>query len=85
LAVTEYLGLSATFFITVSFVPQIIRVFRLKSAREISVLFTITQLVGLALWLTYGGILGLLPVMLCNSVLAVLVVMLLVAKVKYGK
>ena len=39
--VTEYLGFLAGVFSTLSIVPQIIRVFRLKSAREISMLFTV--------------------------------------------
>ena len=82
---TEYIGLVAGALIAISFIPQIVRVYKLRSAREISVLFTIMQLVGLALWLTYGVILGLMPVMACNSVLAVFVIMLLAARLKYGR
>ena len=82
---TEILGLAAGFFITVSFVPQILRVVKLRSAREISVLFTLTQLLGLAIWLSYGIILGLLPVILTNTILAVFVCILLGAKLKYGR
>lgn len=82
---TEILGLVAGFFITVSFVPQIIRVVKLRSAHEISVIFTLTQLLGLALWLSYGFILNLLPVVVCNIVLALFVLMLLGAKLKYGR
>jgi MtN3 and saliva related transmembrane protein len=82
---TEYIGLVAGALIAVSFIPQIVRVYQLKSAREISLLFTVTQLVGLALWLAYGVILGLLPIMVCNSVLAAFVIMLLLAKLKYGR
>lgn len=82
---TEILGLAAGFFITVSFVPQILRVVKLRSAREISVLFTLTQLLGLALWLSYGIILSLLPVILTNLILTLFVLMLLGAKLKYGR
>ena len=79
------IGAIAGILIPVSFIPQLIRVFRLKSAREISVLFTIIQLLGLALWLTYGVMLGLVPVVVCNTILAAFVIMLLVAKMKYGR
>ena len=80
-----YVGSIAGILIPVSFIPQIIRVFRLKSAREISILFTVIQLLGLALWLTYGVMLGLLPVIACNTILGILVIMLLAAKMKYGR
>lgn len=81
----SYIGLTAGILIPVSFIPQIVRVFRLRSAREISVLFTLIQLLGLALWLAYGVMLGLLPVVVCNTVLTALVIMLLGAKLKYGR
>ena len=82
---TESLGLLAGFFITLSFIPQIIRVIRLKSAREISILFTVIQMLGLACWLAYGIILELLPVIATNVALTILVVTLLGAKLKYGR
>lgn len=80
-----YLGFIAGALVTLSLVPQIMRVFKLKSAREISALFTILMLLGLFLWLAYGISLRLAPVILWNVVGAVLVSMLLVAKLKFGK
>ena len=50
----EYLGLIAGLLVTCSLIPQIIRVFRLRSAREISAVFTVLLLLGLLLWLVYG-------------------------------
>ena len=82
---TEIIGLAASVFLAVSFVPQVLRVFQMKSAREISILFTLLQLAGLALWLTYGAILELMPVLVCNSLLAIFVLMLLFARIKYGR
>ena len=82
---TEIIGLVASVFLAVSFVPQVLRVFQMKSAREISILFTLFQLAGLALWLTYGSILKLMPVLVCNSLLAIFVLMLLFARIKYGR
>jgi MtN3 and saliva related transmembrane protein len=82
---TEYIGLMAGLFITFSFIPQLIRVFRLKSAREISILFTSFLLLGMALWLTYGIILGLVPIILWNAVGEFLVILLLYAKIRYGR
>jgi len=81
----EYIGLIAGFLITCSFVPQIMRVLKLKSAREISILFTSLTLVGMVLWLTYGILHGLIPIMVWNVIGLVLIIILLAAKLKYGR
>jgi MtN3 and saliva related transmembrane protein len=81
----EALGLVAGFLVTCSMVPQIIRVFKLRSAREISLLFTTALLLGLIVWLVYGLYLGLLPVIIWNAIGAALAAMLLYAKMRYGR
>jgi MtN3 and saliva related transmembrane protein len=81
---TEYLGLIAGLLVTCSLIPQIIRVFRLRSAREISAVFTVLLLLGLVLWLVYGIMLTLAPVIIWNAIGAVLAILLLYAKMRYG-
>lgn len=81
----EVLGLVAGAVSTSSLVPQVIRVFKLKSAREISVLFNSLFLVGLLMWLGYGVLQALLPIILWNAIGVVLACILLYAKVRYGK
>jgi MtN3 and saliva related transmembrane protein len=85
LTLAELLGLIAGALITCSLIPQLVRVFRLKSAREISTLFTSLLLLGTITWLIYGIILGLLPVIVWNTTGALLVATLLYAKLRYGK
>ena len=82
---TEYIGLAAGALVTLALIPQLIRVFKLKSAREISVLFNISLLLGMILWLVYGILLGLMPVILWNSIGLTLVTTLIYAKFKYGR
>ena len=81
----ESLGFVAGALVTCSLVPQLVRVFRLRSAREISTLFTILLLLGIIIWLAYGISLGLAPVILWNAIGIALVAMLLYAKLKYGR
>lgn len=78
-------GFIAGAFVTCSLIPQIIRVFKLKSAREISMLFTGMLFVGILMWLGYGIFKSLFPVILWNAIGAVLVSTLLFAKLRYGK
>ncbi len=81
----ESLGFVAGALVTCSIIPQLIRVVKLKSAREISMLFTALLLVGIITWLAYGITLGLAPVIIWNAIGAVLVAGLLYAKLKYGR
>ena len=81
----ESFGFVAGALVTCSLIPQLVRVFKLKSAREISLLFTSLLLMGITLWLVYGIYFGLLPVILWNAVGIVLASILLGAKLKYGR
>lgn len=85
MSLIEALGLIAGFLVTCSMIPQIIRVFKLRSAREISLLFTSSLLLGLIVWLVYGLSLGLLPVIIWNAIGAALAATLLYAKLRYGR
>jgi MtN3 and saliva related transmembrane protein len=54
--------------VTLALVPQLVKIFRLKSALEISLPFTILLLVGMLCWLGYGILVPLFPVILWNAV-----------------
>jgi len=82
---SEILGLVAGLFTTFAIIPQIMRVYKLKSAREISVIYNTTMLLGILLWLVYGIVLGLVPIIIWNIIGALLNVLLLLAKFKYGR
>jgi MtN3 and saliva related transmembrane protein len=81
----EILGLAAGALTTGSFLPQVIRVFKLRSAREISLFFTALVLAGDLVWLAYGIYLKALPLILWNVLAGILVISLLVGKIRYGK
>ena len=81
----ELLGLIAGVFTTFSLVPQIYRVLRLKSSKEISLSFTLCMAFGNLLWLAYGILSGLLPIILWNIISFCLAGGLVVTKLRYGK
>ncbi len=81
----ESLGFVAGALVTCSLIPQLVRVFKLRSAHEISMLFTTLLLAGIIIWLAYGILLRLTPVILWNAAATVLVALLLFAKLKYGR
>ena len=81
----EVFGLLGGALTTFGYVPQLLRIFKLKSAREISFPFTFSFLAGAICWLTYGVLLSLVSVILWNSVGIIFLSMLLYGKLKYGK
>jgi len=85
LAWQEILRFAGGLFITVGFVPQVWRLFRLKSAREISLPFTVLFQLGAACWLCYGILLDLPPVILWNVISLALMSAMIYAKLSYGR
>lgn len=81
----EMIGFAGGALITVAFIPQVYRLYRLRSAREISLPFNLLFLLGGLCWLTYGISKELPSVIVSNSVSLVLVMAMLYAKFKYGK
>ena len=81
----ELLGFIAGVFTTLSLVPQLYRVIKLKSAKEISLSFTLCLAFGDLLWLAYGILSGLFPIILWNVISFCLAGGLIVAKLRYGK
>ena len=85
MVITESLGLIAGALATCSVIPQVVRIYRLKSAREISMVFTTMLMIGLILWMVYGIFLALTPVIIWNSIGIGVTGSLMYAKLKYGR
>ena len=81
----ELLGFIAGASISIAFIPQMWRLFKLKSAREISLPFTALLLLGAVCWLAYGVLQSLPPVIVWNAIGATEVSAILYAKLKYGR
>jgi MtN3 and saliva related transmembrane protein len=78
------IGMVAAVCTTVSFVPQLIRVWQLRSAREISLMMFLVFSLGVFLWLVYGVLIHSLPVILANAVTLALSLAILALKVRFG-
>lgn len=81
----EYLGLLAGLLTTLALVPQIIRVYKLKSARDISLIYNTTMLIGILAWLIYGILQGAVSLIIWNIIGCALNSWLLFAKFKFGR
>jgi MtN3 and saliva related transmembrane protein len=83
--VVEEIGFAAAFCTTVAFVPQLLRVIRLRSARDISLGTFLLFSVGVFLWLLYGLYIGSMPVIASNLVTLGLSISILVLKIRYDR
>jgi len=77
------LGMVAGAMTTIAFLPQLFKVWRSKSAKDISMTWLVIFSSGVLLWLIYGLLLGQLPIVLANAVTLSLTVVILGFKLKY--
>jgi MtN3 and saliva related transmembrane protein len=80
-----FVGLVAAACTTGAFVPQVARLWRLKSAAEISLATFLVYSIGTSLWLVYGLEIGSLPVIAANGATVVLSLTMVALKLVYGR
>ena len=78
------IGYLAAFCTTIAFVPQLIHVLRLKSARAVSLSMLMIFTLGVAAWLAYGIALRSRPIIVANAVTLLLSISLLGLKLYYA-
>lgn len=81
----QLLGMLAGILTTVAFLPQVIKTWKSRSAKDLSLgMFSIFCL-GVLLWLIYGFLVDDLPIILANLVTFVLAMTLLVFKLSFKR
>ena len=78
---TEAIGSLAAILTTLSFLPQVVKTWRTRSAGDISWVWLLAFASGLALWLVYGVAIASLPLVGANGVTLSLV--LTIAAIKW--
>ena len=79
-----YIGFFSGFCTTVAFVPQAYKVWKTKSAKDISLWMFLIFTTGVASWLVYGVLTNNLPIIFANIATLFLVFLILVAKIKFN-
>jgi MtN3 and saliva related transmembrane protein len=81
----DNIGFVAALCTTVAFVPQLIRVLKLRSARDISLGTFLLFSIGVFLWLLYGIYIGSKPVIASNAATLGLSLSILYLKIRYKR
>jgi len=81
----KIIGISAATLTTLGFVPQIVKVSKNKSVKDVSILTILQFLVGVFCWMIYGFYLHDLIIIVANGITLVTLIVLLALYIKYSK
>ena len=81
----EILGLIAGTITSVTFLPQVIKIWQTKSAKDLSTPMLLLLVLGVSLWLAYGIIIKNKPIIYTNSMVLFMSFIMLFFKFKYNK
>ncbi len=76
----EIVGHSGAFLSSITFIPQVYKVWQSKSARDLSLTMLIIVFTSTVFWIAYGTALMLWPVILCNGIISMLSLVLIYFK-----
>jgi MtN3 and saliva related transmembrane protein len=80
----DIIGYLAGLLILISIIPQILKSWKTKSTKDISLLRYLIYVAGVVLWLVYGILLINGPMIIVNSINLILASTVIYLKVKYG-
>ena len=80
----EIIGYLAGIIVAMSLLPQIIKAWKTKSTKDISIVWTAIYMVGLSLWITYGIGSSSYPLILTISIELAMASSLCILKLRYG-
>lgn len=81
----EGIGMIAAILTTLSFLPQVIKTYKEKTADSLSMVMLVVFFIGVLLWLVYGILKNSMPLILANTITAILGSTLIYFKIVYSK
>jgi MtN3 and saliva related transmembrane protein len=81
---TEILGYTAGVVTTLIFLPQVIKTWKEKSAKDISLLMFVIAAVNQTMWIVYGALRNDLIIILTNSAVLVMSITMIYLKLRYS-
>ena len=81
----DLIGSVAGTLTTLSFLPQVLKTYRSRSAKDISLVMFLLFSLGVFLWLIYGLSIQSMPIIISNGITLVLSLSILVMKFWFGR
>lgn len=79
----EILGLSAGTITSITFLPQIIHIWKTKSAKDLSLNMLALLIIGVSMWLTYGIFVRDIAIIYTNSMVLIMSLILVYFKFRF--
>jgi MtN3 and saliva related transmembrane protein len=83
--IADSIGMVAAVLTTIAYVPQVVKIYRTKSARDVSFRMFSLLATGVSLWLVYGIMMRSAPLIFANFVTLALSLTVLGLKIKYER
>jgi MtN3 and saliva related transmembrane protein len=81
----EFIGWIAAICTTFAFIPQVLKVSKTRSVKDISVSMYFVFCSGVFMWVIYGFYLNSIPIVLANTITFGLAAAILIMKIKWNK
>ena len=81
----DSIGMVAAVLTTIAYIPQVVKIYRTKSARDVSFRMFSLLATGVSLWLVYGIMMRSVPLIFANFVTLALSLTVLGLKIKYER
>ena len=78
-------GYFAATLTTAAFLPQLIKTLKTKKADDVSSTTLIMFIIGVLSWIIYGYEISSTPILIANSITAILNILILISKVNFSK
>ena len=83
MAPIEILGLVAGTITSVTFLPQVIKIWQTKSAKDLSLMMLLLLMLGVVLWLIYGLVVMSAAIIYTNSMVLAMSLIMLYFKMRF--
>ena len=85
MAPIEILGLVAGTITSITFLPQVVKIWKTKSAKDLSSLTLFFLFLNVSLWLLYGILINDYPIMFTNGIVLSMIIAMIYFKWKFDK
>ena len=79
----KILGLIAGTITSITFIPQVLQIWKTKSAKDISILMLSLLIIGVSLWLAYGIVVRDIAIIYTNSMVLAMSLLMLYFKFRF--
>ena len=83
MAAIEILGLVAGTITSITFLPQVVKIWQTKSAKDLSLMMLLLLMLGVVLWLIYGLVIMNAAIIYTNSMVLFMSLIMLYFKLKF--